>query len=58
MNMRCLNMTVNERNYSEEELLEKAIELVRKGMSFEEVQNKLNLSDDDIELMDFVLSEF
>ncbi|MBP2257896.1 hypothetical protein [Virgibacillus alimentarius] len=44
--------------YSDDEILEEAIELVKKGSTYEEVQRKFNLSGDDINLIDFVINEF
>ncbi|WP_158634067.1 hypothetical protein [Radiobacillus deserti] len=44
--------------YSDDTILHKAIELVKIGKTYGEVQNKFNLSDNDINLIDFVINEF
>jgi hypothetical protein len=44
--------------FSEDETLDKAIEQIKKGSTYEEVRTKLNLTDDDIDLIDFVINEF
>lgn len=45
-------------NYSDDETLEKAVALIKKGKTYEEVQKKFDLSDDDMKLIDFVVNEF
>lgn len=49
---------VHNYEYSDDTILNTAIKLVKNGNTYEEVQNKLNLSDDDIDLIDFVINEF
>lgn len=44
--------------YSNDETLEEGIELIKKGCTYEEVQRKLKLLDDDMDLIDFVINEF
>lgn len=44
--------------FSEDKILDIAIENIQKGSTYEDVQRKFNLSDDDIVLIDFVINEF
>jgi hypothetical protein len=44
-------------NFSDDETINKAIEFVKVGLTFEEVQIKFNLTDNDIYLIDLVLNE-
>ncbi|MEK4668996.1 hypothetical protein [Niallia sp. FSL R7-0271] len=53
-----MNQEVQEYDYSDDETLEKAIELIRKGYTQAELRGKFNLSDDDMALIDFVINEF
>lgn len=43
--------------YSDNETLIKAIELIKKGSTEEEVQRRMNLSNEDMDLIDFVINE-
>jgi hypothetical protein len=43
--------------YSDNETLIKAIELIKKGRTEEEVQIRMNLSNEDMDLIDFVINE-
>ncbi|WP_421379636.1 hypothetical protein ACOJQI_15930 [Bacillus salacetis] len=45
-------------NFSEDLILNKAIEQIKRGRTYEEVKEEFNLSVDDIELIDFVINEF
>ena len=45
-------------DYSDDQTLGKAVELIKEGCSVEEVQQKFNLLDDDMDLIDFVVNEF
>lgn len=49
---------IREFEYSDDETLYKAIELIKNGRQKDEVQRDLNLSDDDMDLIDYVISEF
>ncbi|WP_428910712.1 hypothetical protein [Niallia sp. Krafla_26] len=53
-----MNEEVQEYDYSDDDTLKKAIELIKKRRTEEEVREKFNLSDDDMELIDFVNNEF
>ncbi|WP_421385546.1 hypothetical protein ACOJQI_22845 (plasmid) [Bacillus salacetis] len=44
--------------YSDEEVLKKAATDIRNGSTYEEIQKKFNLTDDDLELIEFVVEEF
>lgn len=44
--------------YSDDKILKQAIESIKNGKSEEEVQKKFNLSEHDMELVDFVINEF
>ncbi|WP_158553498.1 hypothetical protein [Peribacillus saganii] len=44
-------------DYSDNETLIKAIELIKKGNSEEDVQKRMNLSNEDMDLIDFVINE-
>jgi hypothetical protein len=44
-------------DFSDDETINKAIEFVKVGLTFEEVQIKFNLTDNDIYLIDLVLNE-
>lgn len=45
-------------NYSDDEVLKRAIEAIKNGKTEEEVQKEFNLSSDDMHLIDFVVNEF
>jgi hypothetical protein len=45
-------------DYSTDEIILMAIEWIKKGASEEEVQRKLSLSKDDMDLVDFIINEF
>ena len=49
---------IREFEYSDDETLYKAIELIKNGRQEDEVKRDLNLSDDDMDLIDYVISEF
>ncbi|WP_191126288.1 Panacea domain-containing protein [Cerasibacillus terrae] len=53
-----MNGKIRKCKFSEDNILDMAIESVQKGSTYEDVQSKFNLSDDDIELIDFVINEF
>ncbi|MED4850984.1 hypothetical protein P9386_03850 [Caldifermentibacillus hisashii] len=53
-----MNKHIQQYCYSDDETLMKAIELIKNGRTEEEVQEKFNLSDDDMSLIDFVINEF
>jgi hypothetical protein len=44
-------------NFSDDETITKAIKLIRKGITGEKVQKKLKLTDDDLDLIDFIINE-
>ncbi|WP_428912135.1 hypothetical protein [Niallia sp. Krafla_26] len=46
-----------EYEYSDDEILDKAIELIKKGSTEEEARRKFRLSEDDMDLIDFVINE-
>lgn len=45
-------------NYSDDDVLSEAIQLIENGEIEEEIQEKLNLSNDDLDLIDFIINEF
>ena len=51
-------MKKDECNYSDDENLEKAVKQIKQGKTYEDVQRQFNLTDNDIELIDFVMNEF
>jgi len=53
-----MSKRVQEFEYSDDETLKKAIELIKNGGTEEDVQEKFDLSDDDMDLIDFVNNEF
>ncbi|WP_413380799.1 hypothetical protein [Alkalihalobacillus sp. 1P02AB] len=53
-----MNKEVEEYDYSDDATLKKAIGLIKKGSTEKDVREKFNLSDDDMELIDFVINEF
>jgi hypothetical protein len=53
-----MNREAQERKYSDDEFLIKAIELIKEGYTEEDVQSDFNLSDNDMVLIDFVINEF
>ncbi len=45
--------------YSDDETIQKAIDLIKKNIcTEEETQKKFNLSEDDMDLIDFVINEY
>jgi hypothetical protein len=53
-----MNEKVKEYKYSDDEFIIKAIKYIKEGNTEEEVRKKFNLSDDDMDLFDFVINEF
>jgi hypothetical protein len=53
-----MDKEMRELNFSDEETITKALELIRKGITEEEVQKKLKLTDDDLDLVDFIINEY
>jgi hypothetical protein len=53
-----LDKETREYEYSDDETLKIAIELIKKGGNEEKIQKELNLTDDDMDLIDFVINEF
>ncbi|WP_155925561.1 hypothetical protein [Bacillus sp. UNC438CL73TsuS30] len=53
-----MSKEAQEYEYSDDETLKRAIELIKKGSTEEEVRNKFSLSDDDMVLIDFIINEF
>ncbi|WP_345243234.1 hypothetical protein [Pontibacillus salipaludis] len=51
-------MKENKYIYSDDVTINKAIEQIRNGMLADEVQAKFGLSGEDMDLIDFVISEF
>lgn len=58
--MKVGRMRVNKQTYqySDDETLDKAVKLIKNGSSEEEVRKNFNLTDDDMDLIDFVIEEF
>ncbi|NYV68795.1 hypothetical protein HYI36_26365 [Bacillus sp. Gen3] len=53
-----MNKKVQKYEYSDDKTLDRAIEQVKNGSTYDEVRSKFNLSDDDMDLIDFVINEF
>lgn len=53
-----MDKETQEFEYSDDEILAIAIELIKNGRNEEEVQRELKLTDDDMDLIDFVINEF
>lgn len=53
-----MNKEVQQYDYSNDETLKKAIELIKNGRTEEEVREKFNLSGEDMSLIDLVINEF
>ncbi len=49
---------MNSCNFSDDETIIKAIKEIEKGLTEKEVQKKFNLSEDDLELIEFVMNDF
>lgn len=52
-----MNEAIREYEYSDDETLYKAIDLIKQGRREEEVQQELSLSDEDMDLIDYVINE-
>lgn len=52
-----MNEATREYEYSDDETLYKAIDLIKQGRREEEVQQELSLSDEDMDLIDYVINE-
>lgn len=53
-----VNDFIKEFEYSDDDTLYKAIAIIKNGRHEEEVKRELKLSDDDMDLIDYVISEF
>ncbi|MED3644312.1 hypothetical protein P5F75_13035 [Caldifermentibacillus hisashii] len=53
-----MDKETKEFEYSDDETLTIAIGLIKKGWNEEKVQMELGLTDDDMDLIDFVINEF
>ncbi|WP_164525477.1 hypothetical protein [Siminovitchia acidinfaciens] len=56
--MTQVNDFMNEYEYSNDKTIQKAIESIKNGRTEEEVQKEFNLTNDDMDLIDFVVNEF
>lgn len=53
-----VNNDMDSWNFSDDETIIKAIKEIEKGLTEKEVQEKFNLSKDDLELIEFVMNDF
>ncbi|MCK6205765.1 MULTISPECIES: hypothetical protein [Bacillus] len=53
-----MNKDKIEYRYSDDEILIIAIEFAKKGIPMKAIQKKFILSDDDIDLIEFIINEF